>query len=142
MHEGLRKLLHDLNRLYRELPALHQADHDPRGFEWIVGDDSANCVVAWIRSTLDGREQIVVVLNYTAAVRSNYRVGVPVAGYYSEELNSDSQVYGGSGVGNQGGLYSTAEPSHGREHSLCMTVPPLAAVFFRCLAAAKVEVSG
>ena len=142
VHEGLRKLLHDLNRLYRELPALHQADHDHRGFEWIVGDDSANCVVAWIRSTLDGREQIVVVLNYTAAVRSNYRVGVPVAGYYSEELNSDSQVYGGSGVGNQGGLYSTAEPSHGREHSLSMTVPPLAAVFFRCLAAAKVDGSG
>jgi len=135
-HEGVRQLLQDLNRLYCGLPALHRADHDSCGFQWIVGDDSANCVVAWIRETEDGSERVVVVINYTPAVRSSYRVGVPLAGYYREELNSDSEIYGGSGVGNQGGLYSTPEPSHGREHSLCITVPPLAVIFFRCIAPA------
>ena len=135
-HEGVRRLLQDLNRLYRGLPALHRADHDSCGFQWIVGDDSANCVVAWIRASEDGGERVVIVINYTPAVRSSYRVGVPQAGYYREELNSDSEIYGGSGVGNQGGLYSTPEPSHGREHSLCITVPPLAVVFFRCIATA------
>jgi 1,4-alpha-glucan branching enzyme len=135
-HEGVRRLLQDLNRLYRELPGLHRADHDSCGFEWIVGDDSTNCVAAWLRSSEDGSERIVVVLNYTPAVCSSYRVGVPQPGYYREELNSDSHLYGGSGVGNQGGVYSTAEPAHGRTHSLCITVPPLAAVFFRCIAPA------
>ncbi len=134
-HEGIRRMLCDLNRLYSTEPALHHADHDSSGFSWIVGDDQTNCVMAWVRqSTTDG-EQIVVVCNLTPAPHQHYRIGVPVPGFYSEIFNSDGTWYGGTGVGNQGGVYSTSVPMHGRTQSICITVPPLGVMLFRAIVA-------
>ncbi len=134
-HEGIRRMLCDLNRLYCTQTALHHADHDSSGFSWIVGDDQTNCVMAWVRqSTTDG-EQILVVCNLTPAPHQHYRIGVPVPGFYSEIFNSDGTWYGGTGVGNQGGVYSTGVPMHGRTQSICITVPPLGVMLFRAIVA-------
>jgi 1,4-alpha-glucan branching enzyme len=133
-HEGIRRMLCDLNRLYVNEPALHDGDVVPEGFQWIVGDDHLNTVAAFQRMTRDGSEVILVISNLTPAPRDRYRIGVPKPGYYKEIFNSDASWYGGSGLGNQGGLYSRSEPSHGRPVSLTVTVPPLATVMFRLIA--------
>jgi 1,4-alpha-glucan branching enzyme len=134
-HEGIRRMLCDLNRHYRSESALSEADHDPVGFEWIVGDDTESCVMAWIRRSHAGRDAILVACNLTPAVRHQHRIGVPAPGYYAEFFNSDGTWYGGSGVGNRGGVYSTPQASHGRNWSISVTVPPLGLVFFRAVTA-------
>jgi 1,4-alpha-glucan branching enzyme len=132
-HEGIRKMVCDLNRLYQSERALHDADCTSEGFQWIVGDDHANVVVAWLRQTQDGQEQIIVVCNLTPAPRDHYRIGVPRPGFYKEIFNSDAGWYGGAEIGNQGGVYSKPEPSHGRAQSISVTVPPLATVCLKCV---------
>ena len=129
-HRGMLSWVTELNRLYRSEPALHRLDSVPEGFTWIVGDDEENVVLAFLRTdAADAASRpVLVVCNFTAVPRRDYRVGVPVAGAWEELLNSDEPGFGGSGVGN-GLLATTDEPAHGYDVSLALTVPPLGAVF-------------
>ena len=129
-HRGVQDLVRDLNRLYRSSPALHELDGEPGGFEWIEGNDSENCVLSFLRRNRDGDRLVVTVCNFTPVVRHGYRLGVPNAGRYVERVNTDSSLYGGSNVGNAGGVASLPTPSHGRPHSVELTLPPLATVVF------------
>jgi len=130
-HEGIRRWVADLNRAYRTEGALHFGDCRPDGFEWIDADDSQQSVLSFLRrgSTLD--EQVVVVANFTPVPRANYRLGVPLNGFWTEILNSDAEMYGGSGQGNLGGLETVPIAWHGRPVSLNVTLPPLGVVFFK-----------
>jgi 1,4-alpha-glucan branching enzyme len=134
-HEGIRRLLCDLNRKYRSEAALFEADHETMGFEWIVGDDAENCVMAWIRRNQDASQAVVAVCNLTPAVHHNYQLGVPAPGYYAEIFNSDGTWYGGTGVGNKGGVYSHQEPAHGRDWSIRLTIPPLGVMLLKAITA-------
>ncbi len=129
-HAGIHKLVKDLNHLYISEPSLHQFDHESAGFEWIMHDDAANSVFAFVRKGKQG-ECLVVLVNATPVVRHHYRVGVPRSGFYEEIFNSDSSVYGGANVQNVGGIPSVSESSHGRSHSILVELPPLATVFFK-----------
>ena len=126
-HEGVQRLVRDLNRLYRDTPALHALDYDAAGFEWLVADDASNSTFAWLRKGKEAHERCVVVVNFTPQVLNDYRLRVPFAGTWREVLNSDAGHYGGSNVGNAGTV-STVVTRHGPE--LHIVVPPLAAVFF------------
>jgi 1,4-alpha-glucan branching enzyme len=128
MHRGVQRLVRDLNRLYRELPALHQLDCEPQGFEWIDCNDIEQSVFVWRRLGRRPEDEAVVVVNFTPVVRTGYRIGLSCAGVWRERLNSDAAEYGGSGIGNSGWL--RAEPSswQGRPCSAAITLPPLAAI--------------
>jgi 1,4-alpha-glucan branching enzyme len=128
-HAGVAALVRDCNRLYRTTPALYELDREPEGFEWISCDDNVNSVLAFLRRSRAG-DAAVVVVNATPVVRYNYRIGVSRAGTYSEVLNTDSQHYGGSNVGNQGTVVSEPIAAHGRADSLSLTLPPLAVTIF------------
>ena len=130
-HSEILAFVTDLNHLYAREPALFQVDFEAAGFEWIDCNDSDASVVSLIRRAADPSDEIIVVVNWTPVVREGYRVGVPAAGHYTELLNSDASAYGGSNVGNQGGLHTDNIPAHGRNHSLNLTLPPLAALFFK-----------
>jgi 1,4-alpha-glucan branching enzyme len=130
-HAGLQRLVADLNRLYREEPALHELDLDPAGFEWVDANDAAASVLSFLRKPRSAKGSVLVVCNFTPVVRHDYRVGVPHAGRWVEILNSDAEGYGGSGQGNLGGLLAETIPHHGRDHSLDLTLPSLGAVFLR-----------
>lgn len=129
-HAGIHKAVKDLNHLYISEPALYQVDHEPGGFEWIMHDDAENSVFAFIRRG-QGGECIVVLINATPVVRHDYRIGVPAPGFYEEIFNSDSELYGGANLGNAGGIPSEGHPSHGRDESIIVQLPPLATVFFK-----------
>lgn len=120
-HEGVRQLVRDLNRLYRELPALHARDCEGDGFEWLIVDDAANSVFAWLRKA-PGARPVAVVANMTPALHGEYRLPLPHDGIWREVLNSDAAVYGGSGQGNLGAV--TAEGGSAR-----IVLPPLATVY-------------
>ncbi|MBL0168390.1 MAG: 1,4-alpha-glucan branching protein GlgB [Propionivibrio sp.] len=129
-HEGVRRLVRDLNRLYRNTPALHEIDFDATGFEWISPNDADNSVIAFIRRGFNRSRMILCVCNFTPVVRHNYRIGAPGPGLYRERINTDSEFYGGSNVGNEYGKVDAEQvPAHGHEWSIAMTIPPLAAVF-------------
>jgi 1,4-alpha-glucan branching enzyme len=128
-HAGVRDWVRDLNRLYREEPALHELDVEPGGFEWVDCNDAENGVVSFLRKGRDGRVALAV-FNFTPVARSGYRVGVPWAGHWTERLNSDAAAYGGVGLGNLGGVEAVPVPAHGRPSSLTLTLPGLSAVFF------------
>ncbi len=130
-HEGVRRWLVDLNRLYRTEPALHQGDCVPEGFEWVDCHDAEQGVVSFLRKPTTPMSQILVVLNFTPVPRVGYRVGVPFPGRWHEVLNSDAAWYAGSGMGNLGGVVAEDRPLHGRPHSLLLTLPPLGALFLR-----------
>jgi 1,4-alpha-glucan branching enzyme len=130
LHGGLQKLVRDLNHLYTSEPALHKLDSDVRGFEWIVGDDNANSVYAYRRTDAEGRD-LVVVCNMTPVPRLAYRIGLPRRGRWSEVFNSDAAIYGGSNTGNGGVIHSDDYPSHGKEQSAALTLPPLATIVLR-----------
>ncbi|NEX21439.1 1,4-alpha-glucan branching protein GlgB [Thiorhodococcus mannitoliphagus] len=125
-HQGLQQLVSDLNRLYKGVPALHEVDFEAAGFEWIDCHDSSQSVLSYIRKSKSGKEMIVAVFNFTPVPRVNYRIGVPAQGFYREAVNSDAELYGGSNVGNQGGLESEPVSWMGRPHSLMVSLPPLA----------------
>ncbi|MGC8765681.1 MAG: 1,4-alpha-glucan branching protein GlgB [Brevinematia bacterium] len=131
-HKKLAALVKDLNRLYVAEKALYELDTKPNGFEWIDFYDSDNSVLSYIRRATDG-DFLVVVLNFTPVPRHNYRVGVPLAGFYKEIFNSDSEVYGGSNVGNQGGKEAEKVPWHGRPFSINIVLPPLGGLIFKYL---------
>ena len=129
-HKGIQTLTADLNRLYADEPAIHATDADPAGFRWAVGDDSQNSILAFIRQTADERSQLLVVSNMTPVPRHDYRIRVPEPGTWHEVLNTDAGVYGGSGVGNGGGV--TTQPAlHDEGVSLSLTIPPLATIVLR-----------
>jgi 1,4-alpha-glucan branching enzyme len=131
-HAGLRLLVGDLNRLYREHAELHECEYLSSSFEWIDSHDAEKNVLSFLRKASGGR-QIVIVCNFSPLVRVNYRIGVPSGGFWKELFNSDATQYGGSGQGNFGGTDAAPIPLHGRSHSLTITLPPLAAVFFERL---------
>jgi 1,4-alpha-glucan branching enzyme len=131
MHAGLQKWLGELNRLYRNEPALHELDCDPAGFEWIDCNDSESSVISFLRKGKSSENGILVTCNFTPVPRANYRIGVPRGGFWRAVLNSDAREYGGGGIGNKGGVEAAPVSLHGRPHSLTLTLPPLAAVFFK-----------
>jgi 1,4-alpha-glucan branching enzyme len=131
MHSALQKWVSDLNHLYASEKALHEMDENPGGFEWLDPDDSDNCVISFLRRGKEKDEFYVVISNFTPVVRQSYRIGVPEAGFYREVLNSDSDLYGGSNVGNLGGVEAEPVSSHGKPHSLLLTLPPLATLFLK-----------
>jgi 1,4-alpha-glucan branching enzyme len=125
------QLVKDLNRLYRAEPALHELDVNPRGFEWIAGNDSDQSVISFLRRGSSTHTAILVVCNFTPVPRDKYRVGVPVGGWWRELLNSDAKEYWGSGLGNGGGVMADIIQSHGQSCSLSLTLPPMGIVFLR-----------
>jgi 1,4-alpha-glucan branching enzyme len=131
MHHGVQAWVRQLNRTYREQPGLHELDTDPAGFEWVDCNDTAASTLSLLRKGQAERETILVICNFTPVPREQYRVGVPVGGFWRELLNSDAREYGGSGIGNMGGVHAEAQPAHGRPFSLRLTLPPLAALFLK-----------
>lgn len=127
-HRGVQRLVRDLNRVYAGRAALHAGDCLPGGFQWLVADDRANSVFAFLRRVPRADACVLVVLNLTPVVRHGYRIGVPHGGGWRELLNSDAHAYGGSNVGNRGGAVAQAAPMHGQPASLSLTLPPLAAL--------------
>ncbi len=128
LNRGAQRYVQDLNRLYRALPALYQQEFEPRGFQWIVANDHTQSVYAYLRQGLRG-ERLLAVGNFTPEIRRDYRIGVPVGGFWSEVLNGDATEYGGSGVGNYGGVETEGRPEHGFSQSVRLTLPPLAWLF-------------
>ncbi len=124
-HEGIRRWVADLNGAYRTRPALHERDCDPAGFEWVHASDSDSSVLAFMRVARDERDTALAVFNLTPVMRPNYRIGVPRPGVWRELLNSDADVYGGSGAGNLGRIEAVPEAAHGRADSMTLVLPPL-----------------
>jgi 1,4-alpha-glucan branching enzyme len=129
-HQGLRDLVRDLNRLYRETTALHALDCESAGFEWIVHNDAEQSTLGFIRKGRSDGEVIVAVFNFTPVPRHNYRIGVPKEGFWHEVLNTDSRDYGGSGQGSVRVVEASITTCHGHPYSLNVTLPPLGAVYF------------
>lgn len=129
VHQGIKALVRDLNRLYHIMPALHQHDFEWQGFEWIDCHDADQSVISFLRR--GDQDFVIVVVNFTPVPRYDYRIGVPAPGVYREIFNSDSQFYGGSNMGN-GARLPVAEPIPwmGRPYSIALTVPPLAGIVF------------
>jgi 1,4-alpha-glucan branching enzyme len=130
-HAGVGRWVQDLNRLYREEPALHELDCSPAGFEWIDANDSQQSVLSFLRRGKSPDDDILVLCNFTPVPRHDYRIGVPRAGGWTELLNSDASIYGGSGLGNLGQVEAAPIAWHGRPATIRVTLPPLAVVFFR-----------
>jgi 1,4-alpha-glucan branching enzyme len=130
-HRGLKQVVADLNRLYRDNPALHARDCEAEGFQWLVVDDDTQSVAAWLRRGAEGDRPVAVVCNFTPEPRSGYRLGLPEPGRWAEIFNSDAAVYGGSGMGNLGGVTASAAPAHGQPASAEIVLPPLSTIFFR-----------
>jgi len=134
-HRGVQSLVRDLNRLYRETPALYEQDFEHAGFEWLDWNDRDNSVFSWIRRAADGAV-VVCISNFTPVVRREYRVGVPVAGEYRVLFNSDHEIYGGAGAVAVERFTTEAQPVHGRGQSLCVDLPPLATMMLEPVAVA------
>ncbi|HEX7815460.1 1,4-alpha-glucan branching protein GlgB [Dyella sp.] len=130
-HEGVRRLVADLNRVLVHEPALHQEDAHPRGFHWLIADDAQQSIYAYMRFGRDDVPPVLVICNFTPVPREDFRIGVPVGGAWREICNTDSDYYAGSNVGNGGMVVATADPSHGYAHSLSVRVPPLATLILR-----------
>lgn len=129
LHRGVQSLVRDLNRLYREMPALHRLDAESAGFEWIR-NDAEQSVLAWIRRGGDDDPQVLAICNFTPVERSDFRIGVPVAGRWREALNTDAAIYGGAGKGNLGGVMAEAAPLDGQAASIRVLLPALSVLVF------------
>jgi 1,4-alpha-glucan branching enzyme len=129
-HAGVQALVRDLNRVYRENPALHVNDCRPEGFQWLESNDAASSTYAWIRRGRAGDPEVVALVNMTPVERRQ-RVGLPVKGHWDEILNSDASLYGGGNRGNLGGVTTEATPWHGQTQSAMVTLPPLSAIYLR-----------
>jgi 1,4-alpha-glucan branching enzyme len=125
-HAGMRRLIGDLNRLYCGTPALYEGDHLPQGFAWIEANDASQSVLSFLRRGRDPDDFVVAVYNFTPVVRQDYCIGVPDVPSFRELINSDSQLYGGSNVGNAGLVATEQVPAHGFPRSVRLTLPPLA----------------
>ncbi len=131
LHQGMRDWVKDLNHLYKTSPAMYEQDFSQDGFEWIDFHDYEQSIISYIRKGKNPGEIVLAVCNATPIPRHNYIVGVPGNGFWKEVLNSDAEMYGGSGCGNFGGIQAEATPSHGRKYSLHLTLPPLGILFFK-----------
>ncbi len=120
-----------LNKIYGDNKAFWEIDFSADGFEWIDFHDGDNSILSFVRKSKNEDEVMVCVFNFTPNVHDNYRIGVPKPGYYEEILNSDASEFGGSNIGNLGGIQSEKVLSHGREHSISMSIPPLSGVYFK-----------
>jgi 1,4-alpha-glucan branching enzyme len=130
-HAGMRRLITDLNRLYRNEPALHARDCEGEGFEWLIADDRDNSVFAWLRKSGGADPPVASVSNFTPVPREGYVLPLPSAGRWSELLNTDAEIYGGTGKGNLGRIVAGGTPSHGRPASATLTIPPMATLILR-----------
>ena len=130
-HKGLQRWVRDLNTFYRGERALYELDSEPVGFEWIDCNDSQRSIVSFLRRGKTPDDVLVFLCNFTPVPRHNYRLGVPLDGFWKEVLNSDAPLYGGSGQGNMGGVEAAPVAAHGRPFSLNVTLPPLGAVVFK-----------
>lgn len=130
-HMGVFRLVADLNRIYVSEPALHIRDRLPDSFAWVVGDDVRNSVIAFLRYGDEGMAPVLAIVNFTPEVHKDYRLGVPALGVWREILNTDSEFYGGSNVGNASGVRAEQMRSHGYPASLSLTIPPLAMLLLR-----------
>jgi 1,4-alpha-glucan branching enzyme len=133
-HEGVRTWVSHLNAVHRDEPAMHELDVDPAGFEWVAAGDTAGSVISFLRWPTGGAADatdrpVLVVANFAPVPRQDYAIGVPTGGRWVELANSDAEVHGGSGWGNQGGLDAVEGPMHGRRFHLPLTLPPLAVVY-------------
>jgi 1,4-alpha-glucan branching enzyme len=131
LHKGIQNWVKDLNHFYKKEPALYESDFSADGFEWIDFHDWEQSIISFIRKSKDTDEIILIACNCTPVPRYNYNVGVPRRGFWKEVLNSDAEMYGGSGCGNFGGIQAVKKPAHGRTHSLYLTLPPLGILFFK-----------
>ncbi|MFN7093139.1 MAG: alpha amylase C-terminal domain-containing protein, partial [Allorhizobium sp.] len=129
-HAGVQRLISDLNRIYATEPALTYGDVNPQGFDWAIGDDAENSIFGMLRWPEDRSSCVLAISNMTPMPRHGYRVGVPEAGRWTEILNSDAGVYGGSNLGNSE-AWSEEHPSHGKAQSIMLTLPPLSTIFLR-----------
>jgi 1,4-alpha-glucan branching enzyme len=130
-HKGIQRLVRDLNMLYRREPAFYEVDFEPAGFQWIDCNDNENSVFSFVRRARNPHDFVVCVVNFTPVVRQGYRVGVPRWGFYKELLNTDSEAYWGSNVGNSGGVTTDDVPAHGFPVSLCLSLPPLGFLYLK-----------
>jgi 1,4-alpha-glucan branching enzyme len=130
-HRKMQAYVKALNKLYVEEPALHEVDFSWEGFQWIDFHDVDEGVVSFLRRAHDPADIILAAANFTPVPREGYRLGVPGPGFYRELFNSDSALYGGGNMGNAGGRPSEPTPWQGQQHSISLTVPPLAVVFFK-----------
>jgi 1,4-alpha-glucan branching enzyme len=130
-HVGTQRFVQDLNQLYRKHAALWEGDHDPHGFQWIDCGDQENSVLSFARRPLSAASEFVVALNLTPVPRYGYRIGLPRSGRWLEVLNSDAHIYGGSGVGNLGGVTAEDYRIHGQPFSAPLTLPPIGVVVFQ-----------
>jgi 1,4-alpha-glucan branching enzyme len=125
-HAGVQRLVRDLNHVYRTQPALHRRDCEQEGFSWIALHESDTSLFAWLRRGDDEDPPVVVLCNFTPVVREEWRCGLPLAGHWRELVNTDADIYGGSGCGNLGGVVARAQAHHGQPASAHLTLPPLA----------------
>jgi 1,4-alpha-glucan branching enzyme len=130
-HQGIQRLIGDLNDLIRREPALHELDFDGAGFEWVDCHNSFDSILSFLRKGKDPNDFLLVCCNFTPVVRSDYLAGVPQEGWYREVFNSDSQYYGGSNVGNFPGVQAQQSGNHARPHAIEVTLPPLGVVVFK-----------
>jgi len=130
-HGGMQRWVADLNRLYREEPALYQVDFAAEGFEWIDCSDAQSSVIAFLRKPRGGGAPVLVACNFTPIARRDYVLGVPQGGTWRELLNSDAREYGGAGWGNLGGVAASEVAAHGRPWSIRVTLPPLAVLYLK-----------
>ncbi|MDF9832278.1 1,4-alpha-glucan branching enzyme [Ereboglobus sp. PH5-5] len=138
-HEGIRLLVRDLNKLYRDEPVLSLNDFNPQGFRWINCNDSDASVLSFQRMDAYGQDLFAVVGHFTPVVRKDYRMGVPRAGFWKEVLNTNSTYYGGNGLGNDGGRVSEPVPCDGHPQSIVLQLPPLSTTIFKWSASAQEE---
>ncbi len=141
-HDGIHRLIGDLNKVYKKYPELHQRDTTSDGFAWIQCDDWQNSVYAFLRVGDSPEDIAIVVLNFTPMVRENYKIGVPKPGFYAEIINTDAAIYGGSNVGNIGGVYSEVGNCHGQGQYVSLTLPPLGMLILRPASPKKPAIAG
>ena len=130
-HQGLKKMVADLNSIYRSEPALYEVDFEPHGFEWVDSMNSESSLLAYVRKAKDPNDFVLVCCNFTPTPHKEYRLGVPEPGHYREVFNSDSEFYGGSNIGNGMGIDSESIEAQGREHSIKLSIPPLGVTMFK-----------
>jgi len=129
-HRGLQALVSELNRIYRAEPALWEADHDEAGTQWVVGDNADDNMIAFLRIAPANGQRLLCVGSFSPVSRDGYRIGVPRPGYYREILNTDAEMWGGSNVGNAGGVMAEPVPYNGLPYSILITLPPLGVLWF------------
>ncbi|MHB1567426.1 MAG: 1,4-alpha-glucan branching protein GlgB [Acidiferrobacter sp.] len=136
-HQGITRLVCDLNRLYRTQPALHERDFDTEGFQWADMQDAEQSVISFYRQARDIDDAILIICNATPVPRVNYRLGVAQRGFWQELLNTDANIYGGGGWGNMGGVETVPVGAHRQQYSLTLTLPPLGVLYLKRPARAK-----